>query len=250
MRLVTITCVVQVAPLPDVNRARIPRASGLLGRSPGALACRAEHALCHVFGRSTAERRRTVLGAFWQSLYCGALEWNVPELMNVSRPAIAEAHAADRLQGAIMGTPPAPSQEHSNPENAVASSPASADQRAAPSTQKPLRDIAQRFRRTVFSFTVGAALLAFWLVHHLIRVLAEPAHTFAILTACAGFLVVGGLVFLVFVIPAAASCQYAGAVKTEFHSARAAYLCVAAGLLLFIVTAIGATATQLLKAWR
>ncbi len=149
-----------------------------------------------------------------------------------------------------MGTAPDPSQEHSNPENAVASSPAPADEKTAPSTQKLPRDVAQLYRRMVFSFTVGAALLAFWLVHHLIRVLAEPAHTFAILTASAGFLVVGGLVFLVFVIPAAASSPYAGAVKTEFHSARAAYLCVAAGLLLFIVTAIGAAAAQVVKAWR
>lgn len=149
-----------------------------------------------------------------------------------------------------MERPPALLQERSNLEKNIASSPTQADQKTASSTQELPRDFAKVYRRTVFSFTLGAAILAFWVVHHLIYSLAEPAQTFAILTTCAGFLVVGGLVFLVFVIPAAASSPYAGAVKTEFHSARAAYLCVAAGLILFMITAIGAAITQVTKAWR
>ncbi len=57
----------------DVNRARIPRASDS-SVSRGDPACRAEHALCHVFGGiPRAEGRRTFLSAFWLSLHCRAL---------------------------------------------------------------------------------------------------------------------------------------------------------------------------------
>jgi magnesium-transporting ATPase (P-type) len=100
-------------------------------------------------------------------------------------------------------------------------------------------DEARLYRYMVFALTFVAFISAFWFLHQLIRKLVEPAHTFGVLAACAGFLVLGGLVFLVFVIPAAASSTHARYVKTEFHSAKAAYLCVAAGLTLFIVIAVG-----------
>jgi hypothetical protein len=67
--------------------------------------------------------------------------------------------------------------------------------------------------------------------------LPAPARTFVALSAAAGVLVVGGLVTLIVLIPAAGSDLD---VKTEFYSARAAYLCVIAGLVLFGVVAIGA----------
>jgi hypothetical protein len=64
-----------------------------------------------------------------------------------------------------------------------------------------------------------------------------PARTFVALSAAAGVLVVGGLVTLIVLIPAAGSNPE---LKTEFYSARAAYFCVIAGLILFGVVAIGA----------
>ena len=64
-----------------------------------------------------------------------------------------------------------------------------------------------------------------------------PTRTFVAIFAAAGVLVVGGLVTLIVLIPAAGSNPD---VKTEFYSARAAYLCVITGLLLFGVVAIGA----------
>jgi hypothetical protein len=67
--------------------------------------------------------------------------------------------------------------------------------------------------------------------------LPAPARTFVALSAAAGVLVVGGLVTLIVLIPAAGSDLD---VRTEFYSARAAYLCVIAGLVLFGVVAIGA----------
>ena len=67
--------------------------------------------------------------------------------------------------------------------------------------------------------------------------LPAPARTFVTIAAAAGVLVVGGLVTLIVLIPAAGSNPE---VKTEFYSARAAYLCVIAGLILFGVVAIGA----------
>ena len=64
-----------------------------------------------------------------------------------------------------------------------------------------------------------------------------PGRTFVALLAVAGALVVGGLSTLMYLIPSAASNRE---VKTEFYSARAAYLCVLAGLLLSVIVAIGA----------
>jgi|ERR1700722_6535853 hypothetical protein len=64
-----------------------------------------------------------------------------------------------------------------------------------------------------------------------------PTRTFVAIFAAAGVLVVGGLVTLIVLIPAAGSNPD---VKTEFYSARAAYLCVITGLVLFGVVAIGA----------
>jgi hypothetical protein len=63
------------------------------------------------------------------------------------------------------------------------------------------------------------------------------ARTFVGLSAVAGVLIVGGLVTLIVLIPAAGSNPD---VKTEFFSARAAYFCVIAGLGLFGIVAIGA----------
>jgi len=51
-------------------------------------------------------------------------------------------------------------------------------------------------------------------------------------------LIVGGLVTLIVLIPAAGGSN--SDIKTEFFSARAAYLCVITGLVLFGIVAIGA----------
>lgn len=65
--------------------------------------------------------------------------------------------------------------------------------------------------------------------------------TFAMLSVAAGGLVVAGLVILIVVIPAV---RFESDVKTEFYSARAAYLCVIAGLILFAIITIGAVVAR------
>lgn len=72
-----------------------------------------------------------------------------------------------------------------------------------------------------------------------------PARTFVALAAAAGALVVGGLVTLIVIIPAVGSNPD---VKTEFYSARAAYLCVVAGLMLLGAVAVGGSSHGGLKA--
>jgi hypothetical protein len=61
--------------------------------------------------------------------------------------------------------------------------------------------------------------------------------TFVALGAAAGALVVGGFITLIVLIPTAGSNPD---VKTEFYSARAAYVCVVAGLVLLGIVTIGA----------
>jgi hypothetical protein len=84
---------------------------------------------------------------------------------------------------------------------------------------------------TVVSVLVGIALTL------LIYPMPAPARTFVALAAVAGVLIVGGLVTLIVLIPAAGSNPE---VKTEFYSARAAYLCVITGLVVLGIIAIGA----------
>ena len=81
--------------------------------------------------------------------------------------------------------------------------------------------------------SVFAAVVLFAAIYRM----PAPVRTFVALSAVAGILVVGGLTTLIVLIPAAGSNPE---VKTEFYSARAAYLCVIAGLLLFAVVTIGA----------
>jgi hypothetical protein len=70
-----------------------------------------------------------------------------------------------------------------------------------------------------------------------------PARTFVGFSVIAAALVVGGLITLIVLIPAAGSNPD---VKTEFFSARAAYLCVVAGLLLFGVVVVGAVVARVM----
>lgn len=64
------------------------------------------------------------------------------------------------------------------------------------------------------------------------------------LSAGAGTLVLGGLIFLISVIPAAASKSN---IRTELYSVRAAYLCVIAGLILIGIVAIGLVFAQVMQ---
>ena len=68
-----------------------------------------------------------------------------------------------------------------------------------------------------------------------------PFRTFETMSLSAGALVVGGLLTLIGIIPAV---RLNSDVKTEFYSARAAYLCVVAGLVLFGIITIGAVLAQ------
>jgi hypothetical protein len=70
-----------------------------------------------------------------------------------------------------------------------------------------------------------------------------PAQTFVSLAAVAGVLIVGGLIALIVLIPAAGSNSD---IKTEFLSARAAYFCVIAGLVLLGVVAVGAVSVRVM----
>jgi hypothetical protein len=70
-----------------------------------------------------------------------------------------------------------------------------------------------------------------------------PAQTFVSLSAVGGVLIVGGLITLIVLIPAAGSNSD---IKTEFLSARAAYFCVIAGLVLLGVVAVGAVSVRVM----
>lgn len=65
----------------------------------------------------------------------------------------------------------------------------------------------------------------------------DTVRTFVALSIIAGALVLGGFVTLILLIPATRPNPD---VKTEFLSARAAYLCVIAGLILFGIITVGA----------
>lgn len=118
--------------------------------------------------------------------------------------------------------------------------------------KEPAETQDQRLQKRVEAATGNRAL--FWttgviaavlsiILTALIYPIPAPARTFVALGVSAGALVVGGLVFLVFLIPAAGSTAQ---VRTEFHSVRAAYNCVLAGLIGFILIAIGAIAARII----
>jgi hypothetical protein len=91
--------------------------------------------------------------------------------------------------------------------------------------------------RKHWMWSTGLTVLSGIALTTVISRVPAPTRTFVAIFAAAGVLVVGGLVTLIVLIPAAGSNPD---VKTEFYSARAAYLCVITGLLLFGVVAIGA----------
>ena len=90
---------------------------------------------------------------------------------------------------------------------------------------------------TVVAVTGGIILTA------VVSRVPGPVRTFVALSAVAGVLVVGGLVTLIVLIPAAGSNPD---VKTEFHSSRAAYLCIITGLILFGIVTIGAVIARVM----
>jgi hypothetical protein len=124
-------------------------------------------------------------------------------------------------------------------EKPVDGSQAAKEPATSPPTRSDRKEPARRSVTALLAFLIIAiAFLAIAL--YLIKVIngmPTPARTFVALCVAAGALVVGGLVTLIVIIPAAGSRSD---VKTEFYSARAAYLCVIAGLALFGIVAIGA----------
>jgi hypothetical protein len=74
-------------------------------------------------------------------------------------------------------------------------------------------------------------------------VIPYQTRTYVALSVVAGSLVSGGFALLIYVIPSDSSDD---GVKTEFYSARAAYLSVIIGLALFVVIAVGATFARVL----
>jgi len=89
-----------------------------------------------------------------------------------------------------------------------------------------------RTRLGIFAAAIIAVVLIPWLVY----ALPAAPRTYVALSIVAGALTGCGVVLLIVVIPAFGSSD----LKTEFYSARAAYLCVVAGLVLFGVITVGA----------
>jgi len=102
-------------------------------------------------------------------------------------------------------------------------------------------DLAATKRRSSGRWLPPAVLAAFGVIAIVVSrwIYAVPpaARTFASLSALAFALIVGGFIVLMVLVPAAGSNPE---VKTEFHTARAAYLCVVAGLIILSIVAIGA----------
>jgi len=93
-------------------------------------------------------------------------------------------------------------------------------------------------RHTRWILPAFAGLLGGFSLAALICSIPAPAQTFVSLSTVSGVLIVGGLVTLIVLIPAAGGSN--SDIKTEFFSARAAYLCVITGLVLLGIVAIGA----------
>ena len=91
--------------------------------------------------------------------------------------------------------------------------------------------------------TIAAAVALSLELTKVIYPIPGPTRTFVALSAEAGALVIGGLVFLIVLIPVAASKSD---VRTELYSVRAAYLCVVAGLILLGIVAVGAVVAQVM----
>jgi hypothetical protein len=122
-------------------------------------------------------------------------------------------------------------------ERAQSREAATQPQKPTESEAPPAQNTAAGGRWNVFWVIAIIGVVASIALAHLISAMPAPARTFVALGVCAGALIVGGLVFLIILIPAAGSNPD---VKTEFYSARAAYNCVIAGLIAFLIVAIGA----------
>lgn len=121
-------------------------------------------------------------------------------------------------------------------KNALGSAEATKPTTSSAQSGKPASP--KHWKSATFVTVLGGIALA-----AVIYMVPDPARTFVALAASAAVLVVGGLVTLIVLIPAAGSNPE---VKTEFLSARAAYFCVIAGLILFGVVAIGAVLARVI----
>lgn len=92
-----------------------------------------------------------------------------------------------------------------------------------------------RLRNTLL-LSQFAALLAGVVAWNAIWRVPAEVRLFAGLMTVSGYLIVGGLVTLLFIIPAAGSDPE---VKTEFYSSRAAYWCVISGVILMGIVVTG-----------
>lgn len=130
------------------------------------------------------------------------------------------------------------------PPTKPASSPA-LQPKAQPNSTKDLANSrASWVRQWAGLITIAAAALLAIVLSYLIYPLCDPNRSYVALSAAAGSLVVGGLVVLIVLIPAAASKSD---VRTELYSVRAAYLCVVAGLILLVIVAIGVVFAQVMQ---
>lgn len=110
-------------------------------------------------------------------------------------------------------------------------------------TAKSSADDKQAAQRTHWILPTVVTVAAGIALTEVISRIPAPVRTFVALAAVAGVLVVGGLVTLIVLIPAAGSNPD---VKTEFYSSRAAYLCIITGLMLFAIVAIGAVIARVM----
>ena len=90
------------------------------------------------------------------------------------------------------------------------------------------------FQRLVFMLVLAGVFG--WLADWLIAGFPSEIKVFAGLITVSIYLIAGGFVILIFIIPVSGPCSE---IKTEFYSARAAYFCTIAGLVLAIVVSMG-----------
>jgi hypothetical protein len=103
-----------------------------------------------------------------------------------------------------------------------------------------------RDRLRLFVAAAGAVIIAGVLTRVVYALPAAP-RTYVALAIVAGALVAGGFVLLINVIP---NQTPKADIKTEFYSARAAFIAVLAGLGLFAIVAIGAVVARVLLTLR
>jgi hypothetical protein len=100
-------------------------------------------------------------------------------------------------------------------------------------------------------FAILLVKLILWGVYlaKLIYRLPDPTRMYLGLSEGAAALVLAGLVFLIVLIPAAATFLKSE-LRTELYSVRASFLCVVAGLILFGIVAIGLVFAQVMQTLR